>query len=89
MAAEYNLPVANKPDSEDICFLPNGNYQKLITEEMDSKPKPGNIVLESGEVLGKHNGLFNYTIGQRKGLGIAYKTPLYVIRLDGERNEVV
>lgn len=89
MAAEYNLPVANKPDSEDICFLPNGNYQKLITEEMDSKPKPGNIVLESGEVLGKHNGLFNYTLGQRKGLGIAYKTPLYVIRLDGERNEVV
>ncbi len=89
MAAEFNLPVANKLDSEDICFLPNGNYQKLIAEELDEKLKTGNIVTEDGEILGKHTGLFNYTIGQRKGLGIAYKTPLYVIRLDGEKNEVV
>ena len=89
LAAEYDLPVAKKPDSVDICFLPHGNYQKLVVEEMKAKPKTGNIVTEDGEVLGKHNGLFNYTIGQRKGLGIAYKHPLYVIGFNGERNEVI
>ena len=89
LAAEYDLPVAKKPDSVDICFLPHGNYQKLVVEEMKAKPKTGNIVTEDGEVLGKHNGLFNYTIGQRKGLGIAYKHPLYVIGFNGDRNEVV
>ena len=89
LAAEYDLPVAKKPDSVDICFLPHGNYQKLVVEEMKDKPKTGNIVTEDGEVLGKHNGLFNYTIGQRKGLGIAYKHPLYVIGFNGERNEVI
>ena len=56
---------------------------------MKDKPKSGNIVTEDGEILGKHNGLFNYTIGQRKGLGIAYKHPLYVIGFNGERNEVI
>ena len=89
LAAEYDLPVAKKPDSVDICFLPHGNYQKLVVEEMKAKPKTGNIVTEDGEVLGKHNGLFNYTIGQRKGLGIAYKHPLYVIGFNGDRNEVI
>ena len=89
LAAEYDLPVAKKPDSVDICFLPHGNYQKLVVEEMKAKPKAGNIVTEDGEVLGKHNGLFNYTIGQRKGLGIAYKHPLYVIGFNGDRNEVI
>ena len=89
LAAEYDLPVAKKPDSVDICFLPHGNYQKLVVEEMKGKPKSGNIVTEDGEVLGKHNGLFNYTIGQRKGLGIAYKHPLYVIGFNGDRNEVI
>ena len=89
LAAEYNLPVAKKPDSVDICFLPHGNYQKLVVEEMKTKPKSGNIVTEDGEILGKHTGLFNYTIGQRKGLGIAYKHPLYVIGFNSERNEVI
>ena len=89
LAAEYDLPVAKKPDSVDICFLPHGNYQKLVVEEMKAKPKAGNIVTQDGEVLGKHNGLFNYTIGQRKGLGIAYKHPLYVIGFNGDRNEVI
>ena len=89
LAAEYDLPVAKKPDSVDICFLPHGNYQKLVVEEMKAKPKSGNIVTEDGEILGKHTGLFNYTIGQRKGLGIAYKHPLYVIGFNGERNEVI
>ena len=89
LAAEYDLPVAKKPDSVDICFLPHGNYQKLVVEEMKAKPKSGNIVTEDGEILGKHMGLFNYTIGQRKGLGIAYKHPLYVIGFNGDRNEVI
>ncbi len=89
LAAEYDLPVAKKPDSVDICFLPHGNYQKLVVEEMKAKPKSGNIVTEDGEILGKHTGLFNYTIGQRKGLGIAYRHPLYVIGFNGERNEVI
>ena len=89
LAAEYDLPVAKKPDSVDICFLPHGNYQKLVVDEMKAKPMAGNIVTEDGEVLGKHNGLFNYTIGQRKGLGIAYKHPLYVIGFNGDRNEVI
>ena len=89
LAVEYDLPVAKKPDSVAICFLPHGNYQKLVVEEMKAKPKTGNIVTEDGEVLGKHNGLFNYTIGQRKGLGIAYKHPLYVIGFNGDSNEVI
>lgn len=88
-AAEHDLPVANKPDSEDICFLPNKNYQGFIAKQIKQEVKPGPIVHENGEVLGTHNGLFNYTIGQRKGLGIAYKYPLYVVRLDGENNTVV
>lgn len=89
MASDRDLPVANKPDSEDICFLPNHNYQKFVAGQLKETPKPGRIVHENGEVLGTHNGLFNYTIGQRKGLGIAYKYPLYVVRLDGKKNEVI
>ncbi|MBS4912822.1 MAG: tRNA 2-thiouridine(34) synthase MnmA [Veillonella sp.] len=89
MANDRDLPVANKPDSEDICFLPNHNYQGFIEKQLSVPAKPGNIVHENGEVLGRHNGLFNYTIGQRKGLGVAYKHPLYVVRLDSEKNEVV
>ena len=89
MAHQYDLPVADKPDSLDICFLPNHNYQGFIQKDLSKPVKPGKIVHENGEVLGTHKGLYNYTIGQRKGLGIAYAYPLYVIRLDGKRNEVV
>ncbi len=89
MALERNLPVAKKPDSVDICFLPDGNYPSLINAEMKEPVKEGDIVHVNGEVLGKHHGLFNYTIGQRKGLGIAYKEPLYVVRLDGDKNQVI
>lgn len=89
MANDRDLPVANKPDSEDICFLPNHNYQGFIQKQLSEPAKSGNIVHENGEILGRHNGLFNYTIGQRKGLGVAYKYPLYVVRLDGEKNEVI
>ena len=89
IARENNLKVANKPDSEDICFVPDGNYKKFLENNSDIKPKVGNIVTSKGEVIGKHTGLYNYTIGQRKGLGISYKVPLFVIGFNKERNEVI
>ena len=89
IARKNNLKVANKPDSEDICFVPDGNYKKFLENNSDIKPKPGNIVSTKGGILGKHNGLYNYTIGQRKGLGISYKAPLYVVGFNKEKNEVI
>lgn len=84
----FNM-VANKPDSEDICFIPDGNYKRFLENNSDLKPKIGNIVLQDGTVLGKHSGLYNYTIGQRKGLGISYKEPLFVIGFNIRNNEVI
>ncbi len=89
IAKTRGLKVANKPDSEDICFVPDGNYKRFLEENSDLKPIEGNIVLENGEVVGKHNGLYKYTIGQRKGLGIAYKEPLFVIGFNKEKNELI
>lgn len=89
IAEENKLKVANKPDSEDICFIPDGNYKKFLEQNSNIKPKPGNIVKESGEILGKHTGLYNYTIGQRKGLGVSYKVPLFVIGFNKTKNEVI
>lgn len=89
IALEKKLKVANKPDSEDICFIPDGNYKKFLEINSDIKPKKGNIVNINGEILGKHNGLYNYTIGQRKGLGISNKVPLFVVGFNHEKNEVI
>jgi tRNA-specific 2-thiouridylase len=89
IARKNNLKVANKPDSEDICFVPDGNYKKFLENNSDIKPKKGNIVNSKGEILGKHTGLYNYTIGQRKGLGISYKVPLFVLGFNEARNEVI
>lgn len=89
IARENNLKVANKPDSEDICFVPDGNYKKFLENNSNIKPKNGNIVNSKGEVLGIHSGLYNYTIGQRKGLGISYKVPLFVIGFNPSKNEVI
>ena len=89
IARENDLKVANKPDSEDICFVPDGNYKKFLENNSDIKPKKGNIVNSKGEILGKHIGLYNYTIGQRKGLGISYKVPLFVLGFNKEKNEVI
>lgn len=89
IANKNNLNVANKPDSEDICFIPDGNYKKFLENNSEIKPKEGNIVNKKGEVLGRHTGLYNYTIGQRKGLGIAYKVPLFVLGFDSSKNEVI
>ena len=81
--------VANKPDSEDICFIPNGNYKKFLEENSNIKPKPGNIVTKDGTIFGKHTGLYNYTVGQRKGMGISYKEPLFVIGFNVIKNELI
>lgn len=89
IAEENGLGVANKPDSEDICFIPEGNYKKFLEENSNIKPKKGNIVNSKGEILGKHTGLYNYTIGQRKGLGIAHPTPLFVLGFNKQKNEVI
>ena len=89
IARQNNLKVANKPDSEDICFIPEGNYKKFLEENSIIKPKQGNIVNSKGEILGKHTGLYNYTIGQRKGLGISHPTPLFVLGFNPAKNEVI
>lgn len=89
IAREAGLEVANKPDSEDICFVPDGNYKAFLEKNSSIKPKAGNIVNSKGEALGKHTGLYNYTIGQRKGLGIAYKVPLFVLGFNKSKNEVI
>ena len=89
IARENNLKVANKPDSEDICFIPDGNYKKFLETNSNIKPKVGNIVNLEGKVLGKHTGLYNYTIGQRKGLGISNPVPLFVLGFNRAKNEVI
>lgn len=89
IARENNLKVANKPDSEDICFIPDGNYKKFLENNSNIKPKEGNIVNSQGKILGKHTGLYNYTIGQRKGLGISNSVPLFVLGFNKEKNEVI
>lgn len=87
IAEENGLEVAKKKDSQEICFIPNDDYKAFLESYITAKE--GNIVLRSGKILGKHQGITNYTIGQRKGLGIAYKEPLYVLELDKEKNEVI
>lgn len=87
IAEEYGMNIAHKKDSQEICFIENDDYKSFLKKYI--KEKPGNIVLQNGQILGKHEGLTKYTIGQRKGLGISYKEPLYVVNLDKEKNEVV
>ena len=89
IARDNNLKVANKPDSEDICFVPDGNYKKFLENNSDIKPREGNIVDIKGKILGKHTGLYNYTIGQRKGLGISNPVPLFVVGFNSDKNEVI
>jgi tRNA-uridine 2-sulfurtransferase len=90
LAAKYGLPVADKPDSQDICFVPNGNYAAVIEKLRPGAADPGEIVDLAGHVLGTHRGVIHYTIGQRKGLGIGgLEDPLYVVRLDPATRQVV
>lgn len=90
LAARYGLPAADKPDSQDICFVPNGNYAAVIEKLRPGAAEPGEIVDISGRVLGQHKGVIHYTIGQRRGLGIGgLEDPLYVVRLDVEARRVI
>jgi tRNA-uridine 2-sulfurtransferase len=90
LAARYGLPVADKPDSQDICFVPNGNYAAVIQKLRPGAAEPGEIVDLEGRVLGQHRGVIHYTIGQRKGLGIGgLGEPLFVLRLDPEARRVI
>lgn len=89
LARKYDLDVAEKPDSQDICFVPNGSYAKVIERLRPNAYDPGEIVHIDGEVLGKHNGIINYTVGQRKGLGISWHEPLYVVGIDSDKNCVL
>lgn len=77
--------MARKPDSEDICFIPEGDYKKFLEVNSDLKAKVGNIVNTEGKILGKHEGLYKYTIGQRKGLGISNEVPLFVKGFNPEK----
>lgn len=89
IARELNLPVANKPESQEICFIPDDDYPKFLREYIPQAAKPGPIVDRRGNILGQHRGILFYTIGQRKGLGISAKEPLYVLAIDRERNAIV
>jgi tRNA-specific 2-thiouridylase len=90
LAAELGLAVADKPDSQDICFVPDGNYAKLVARLRPEAAKPGDIVDLAGNVLGRHEGVIHFTIGQRKGLGLSgNEEPLFVVRLDAPEARVV
>ena len=89
IASELKLNVANKPDSQDICFVPNGDYSSVIQKFRPDSFKKGNIKNSDGEVVGVHNGIINFTIGQRKGIKVSDKEPLYVVKIDADNNEII
>ncbi|MCI9175283.1 MAG: tRNA 2-thiouridine(34) synthase MnmA [Lachnospiraceae bacterium] len=90
MAEKIGLRTANKPDSQEICFIPDGDYAGFIEREKEGEtPPPGNFVTSAGEILGQHKGITHYTIGQRKGLGIAMGYPVFVTEIRSKTNEVV
>jgi tRNA-specific 2-thiouridylase len=89
LACDFALPVAAKPDSQDICFVPQGSYAAIVEKLRPEAGEPGDIVDQTGRVLGRHRGIAHFTVGQRKGLGIAAAEPFYVLRLDPENRRVV
>lgn len=88
LARKYNLPVSEKKDSQEVCFIPNDDYKTFLRKN-NQPSTPGQIILTDGTPLGTHQGLFQYTIGQRKGLNISYKEPLYVVKLDTITNNLI
>lgn len=88
LARKYQLPVSEKKDSQEVCFIPNDDYKTFLKKNGQEEVE-GKIILTDKTVLGNHKGLFNYTIGQRKGLNISYKEPLYVIQLDTKNNSLI
>ena len=89
MAEQKELKVFNKPDSQDICFVNEGEYPEYIKRHTSKKILPGNFLDKDGNILGRHKGIIYYTVGQRKGLGIAWKEPLYVLAKDVEKNTIL
>ncbi len=89
IAKKLNLNVADKPDSQDICFVPNGDYASVIQKFKPESFKKGNIKDLQGQVIGVHNGIINFTIGQRKGIKVSDKDALYVIKIDAKKNEII
>lgn len=89
IAEKINIKVASKPDSQDICFVPDGDYASFIEDYVDVKIPQGNFVTLDGKILGKHKGITHYTVGQRKGLGLALGYPAFVLEIRPETNEVV
>ena len=89
IAKKLNLNVSEKPDSQDICFVPNGDYSSVIKKFRPESFKSGNIIDIRGNIIGKHDGIINYTIGQRRGIKIANKDPLYVIKINNENNTII
>ncbi len=88
LAQQAGIPVAHKADSQDICFVPDGDYRPVLSAVLGAQPPKGDFVYEDGRVIGKHNGIWGYTVGQRKGLGLAWEHPLYVLSKDTEKNIV-
>src|SRR5262249_17763738 len=89
LARRFGLAVADKADSQDICFVPQGSYTRLVTTLHPEAGQPGEIVDSAGRVLGRHRGIAHFTVGQRKGLGIASADPFYVLRIDPERRRII
>jgi len=94
LAREHGLALAEKPDSQEICFIPGGDYKRFIDAYLDEQGEAlpdtsGELVTTTGDVIGHHAGIHNFTVGQRKGLGVATGTPLYVIELRGDKHQVV
>ena len=89
LADQFNLPVASKPDSQDICFVPEGSYANVVEKLRPGAGRGGEIVHLDGRVLGEHNGVIHYTIGQRRGLGVATGDPLYVVKIDAPKRRVI
>lgn len=88
-AAELDLPVADKPDSQEICFVPDQDYAGFITRRSGNACEKGNFIDTQGNILGEHNGIIHYTVGQRKGLGITFGKPMFVIKIDPKTNEIM
>lgn len=89
IARRFQLPIAEKPDSQDICFVPAGRYSDIIAKLKPGASEPGDIVHLDGRVLGRHQGIIHYTVGQRRGLKIPGPEPIYVVRLDADHNTVI
>ena len=88
LAKKYNIPVADKPESQDICFIPDGNYRKFLSNYKGFN-RPGNILDINNNIIGKHNGIENYTVGQRKHINVSINEPLYVTKISKDSNEII